>query len=44
MFAVSSGSIGIELEDIPNQGIRFMVKLIHWVCLRSTLLIYLLLG
>ncbi len=26
MFAVSSGSIGVDLQDIPNEPIRFMVR------------------
>lgn len=28
MFAVSTGSIGIDLQDIPNEPIRFVVRLI----------------
>jgi hypothetical protein len=28
MFAVSSGSIGATLKDIPNEPIRFVVRLI----------------
>jgi hypothetical protein len=27
MFAVSSGSIGVDLQDIPNEPIRFVVRL-----------------
>ncbi len=26
MFAVSSGSIGVDLQDIPNEPIRFVVR------------------
>jgi hypothetical protein len=26
MVAVGSGSIGVDLQDIPNQPIRFMVS------------------
>jgi len=26
MVAVGSGSIGIDLQDIPNQPVRFMVN------------------
>ena len=28
MFAVSSGSIGVDLQDIPNEPIRFVVRLL----------------
>ena len=27
MFAVSSGSLGIHLQDIPNQSFRFKVNI-----------------
>lgn len=27
MFAVSTGSIGVDLQDIPNEPIRFIVRL-----------------
>jgi hypothetical protein len=37
MFAVSSGSIGIDLQGIPNEPIRFMASFTH----RSSLLFYL---
>jgi hypothetical protein len=33
MFAVSSGSIGVDLQDIPNEPIRFPVRLIILFCL-----------
>ena len=26
MFAVSSGSLGIDLQDIPNQPVTFLVS------------------
>lgn len=30
MFAVSAGSIGVDLQDIPNEPIRFVVWLVYW--------------
>lgn len=30
MFAVSSGSIGVDLQDIPNEPIRFVVSFIRF--------------
>jgi len=32
MFAVSSGSIGVDLQTIPNEPIRFTVRLILLFC------------
>lgn len=32
MFAVSAGSIGVDLQDIPNEPIRFLVRLFYWFC------------
>ena len=29
MFAVSTGSIGVDLQDIPNDPIRFIVRFFH---------------
>ncbi len=40
MFAVSSGSIGVDLQDIPNEPIRFLVRLIHLFLQSISLLNY----
>ena len=28
MFAVGTGSIGVHLQDVPNQPFRFLVSLV----------------
>jgi hypothetical protein len=33
MFAASSGSIGVDLQDIANQPIRFMASLVDVISL-----------
>jgi hypothetical protein len=39
MFAVSSGSIGVDLQQIPNEPIRFIVRLIS-LFFQSIVMIY----
>lgn len=36
MFAVSSGSIGVDLQDIANQPIRFWASLVDLISLCFT--------
>lgn len=33
MFAASSGSIGVDLQDIANQPIRFWVSVLNFIAL-----------
>lgn len=38
MVAVGVGSIAVDLQDIPNQPIRFMVDLFYYYIFREILL------